>query len=148
MTEDMKFFDGKKILSDINNSIDAYGCHTCMNEFFTCEFSPYAIVDKKTAINQLKLFTNDTNLDGYKTSKNSTMGAIELAKNVQLDHYGMLLIDLRDPVDVVNQVIYIRAENIFNNLLVNASLDADSALNDANKQALKQAIKNTMKEGF
>ena len=76
------------------------------------------------------------------------MGAIELVKNVQLDHYGELLINLNDPVDVANQVIYIRAENIFNDLLNRADLEPESPLNDANKRAFKQAINDLMKEGF
>lgn len=145
---DTEVFSGQDILDTLKNDVDVYTSRTCLNEFFTCEFSPYSINTTKKAINDLKKFVNNTKLDGFKTSINGTMGAIELVKNVQLDHYGELLINLSDPVDVANQVIYIRAENIFNDLLNRADLEQESPLNDANKRAFKQAINDLMKEGF
>lgn len=146
--KDTEVFSGQDILDILKNDIDVYTSHTCFNEFFTCEFAPYSINTTEKAINDLKKFVNNTKLDGFKTSINGTMGAIELVKNVQLDHYGELLINLNDPVDVANQVIYIRAENIFNDLLYRADLEQENPLNDANKYAFKQAVNDLMKEGF
>ena len=145
---DTEVFSGQKILDTLKNDIDVYTSHTCFNEFFTCEFSPDSIVYENEAVNDLKQFINNTKLDDYKTSINGTMGAIELVKDEQLEHYGEFLIDLDDPVDIAYQVIYIRAENIFNDLLNRADLEQESPLNDANKRAFKQAINDLMKEGF
>lgn len=135
-----EYFTKDEIVETLENATE-YGASD-FDELFNDMFnSDYYIIGTYKAAEALKTFTNDENIDDYKTDLDGVFGAIELIQQYEIDQFGKTSTPLDDPEKLANMVEYIRGEHLFNEALNNASLDADSATTEENIKSFIAAAK-------
>ena len=135
-----EYFTKDEIVETLENAAE-YGASD-FDELFNDMFnSDYYIIGTYKAAEALKTFTNDENIDGYKTDLDGVFGAIELVRQYESDQFGQISTPLDDPERLANMVEYIRGEHFFNEALDDASLDADSATTEENIKSFIAAAK-------
>lgn len=126
-----EYFTKDEIVETLENAAE-YGASD-FDELFNDMFnSDYYIIGAYKAAEALKAFTNDENIDGYKTDLDGVFGAIELVQQYETDQLGETSTPLDDPEKLANMVEYIRGERLFNEALDDAGLDVDSTTTEEN----------------
>lgn len=135
-----EYFTKDEIVETLENAAE-YGASD-FDELFNDMFnSDYYIIGTYKAAEALKAFTNDENIDGYKTDLDGVFGAIELVQRYESDQFGETSTPLDDPEELANMVEYIRGERLFNEALDDAGLDVDSTTTEENTRSFIAAAK-------
>lgn len=135
-----EYFTKEAIIETLKNAED-YSVDSFDDLFDDMFNSNYYIIGTYEAAKALETYKNDKTLDGYETTLDGVLGAIELVKQYESDQFGEVSTPLDDPEQLANMVNYIRGENLFGETLNEAGLDFDSETTEENIQKFIVAVK-------
>lgn len=78
------------------------------------------------------------------TTLNGVFGAIEYAKNYEIEQFGLVNTDLTDPEKVANMVAYINMEYVLNDLSDKFDIDIAEELTDQQANSIVNYINNQL----
>lgn len=141
---EQEYFTKDEIIETLKNAEDysAYDFYDLFEAMFHKDYYITGTHEANEANEALETYTNDEELDGYKTDLEGKVGAVVLAERFELDQFGSILTPLYDePEKLATMVEYIRGNTLFKEALNKANIDMFEETTEENLKKFIEAAK-------